>query len=257
LRRFPVLVVFMKPTSLPNLLAFGLLLAGTANLHAETIFEASFDGPAYKDGSELPRGKGKIQHGRWGGDLEKGFSALVTDEKALSGSQSLVLNRVEASDDSVRPAKVWAGFGPDGSGNTRFTKSVSLSCAFLLNRTDGVGEGNVTFTLTGASASVLFAVEIGSDGSVGVRHRGSFGPVGKIVADCWYFLEIIGPDSEQSGGRPTINLYEAKGVERGKLIGSVEAANLPSNFAYAGFSLSNTLPESKVFFDDFQVITRE
>jgi len=247
----------MKLTSFAHLLALGFLISGTLNLRAETIFEASFDDPVYKAGSELPRGQGKIQHGRWGGDSENGFSALVAGEKALSGSQSLLLQRVDVSGDPAKPAKVWAGFGPDGAGNTRFTKPLSLSFAFLLNRTAGSGEGSVIFTLTGASASTLLSVEIGSDGSVGVRHRGAFDPVGGIAADRWYFLEIIAPDPEQPGARPAINLYEANGAERGKLIGSVETSELPPGTTYAGFSLSNTVPESKAFFDDFQAVIRE
>ncbi len=247
----------MKPASLASLLTLGLLLSGTVDLRAETIFEASFDDPVYKTGSGLPLGQGKIQHGRWGGEQEKGFSALVADEKALSGSQSLLLERAEVSDETVKPAKVWAGFGPDGSGNMRFTKSLSLSFALLLNRAGEAGGGNVTFTLTGASASVLCTVEIASDGSVRVRHRGSFDLVGEVVADRWYFLEIVGPDSEQSGARPTINLYEAKGAERGKLIGSAAISEFRPGFVYAGFSLSNTLPQSKIFFDDFRVVIQE
>ncbi len=248
----------MKHPSLSSLLALGFFLFGAFNLRAETIFEASFEEPVYKTGSRLPLGLGKIEYGRWGSEQKEGFSALIAEEKVLSGSQSLLLERIGTSDESVKPARVWAGFQPDDSGRARYTKPLSLSFAFLLQRKDGAeGEGKGVFTLVGASASELFAVEIDSDGSVVVRYRNSIDALGNVVADQWYFLDVIGADLEHPGARPLIKLYEAQGEERGKLVGTVEGTELPPNSVYSGFSLSNTLSDSRLFFDNFQAVISE
>lgn len=245
--------------SAPTLALFSILyslIAPVSSLHAEEhVFEANFDDPIYLAGSELPRGIGKLQYGRWGGsEKESGYSILVTDEKSFSGNQSLLLERTESPSDIDRPAKVWAGFRSD---EVRVANALTFSCVFLVQHHSEGERGSLALTLTGASASALFSIEIDQDGGVGVHRAGSSEALGSIVADQWYLLEIIAPDPGEPGARAVVNLYTTKEAQRGELIGTVSTSEFPSEFVYAGFWISNTLSPSKVFFDDFQAVIQD
>ena len=227
--------------------------------HALPLFEENFDeSPPYREGERLPVGFQRISYGRWGSGFVEGFPILVNGENYFSAPFSLVLENMGVEGEPERPADVWAAYGKDNLEEFATTKPTTFSCAFFMTRVDGSEDGCVSVRFATKGGNIIFSVDIGVGGEVGVTMgRDAMEIVGSIKPEQWYFLEVILPDAEESGGRPVVNLYEAKETERGERVGSAEGGVLKADLRYSAFVLSNALPHSKVFFDDFLVTTTD
>jgi|GEM_PF-3249566 len=248
----------MKNVNLMKWLVSGFLLIGVVILRAAPVFEESFDDSShYTAGGNLPLGYGQIAYGKWYADRIEGISIVTSEENSLSEPLSLMIETGDLPEEPAEVAQVWATLGFDNVSGASLTKPLTLKCAFLATQVDGDEAHCAVLSVNGPSGSPFFSIQIGMGGTVSTRNQETTDSVGQIVANRWYFLEVLLPDTEQPGASPVVNLYEVKGKEPGEKIGSLQLPELKPGAIYTAVVLSNGHPNSKIFFDDILVTTQD
>jgi hypothetical protein len=242
----------MKSHLLPAL-CWGLtwLLLGQLSLHANVLFQDNFD--RNWNGSEtLATGAGRIERGRWFAN-PTALQIRVTDEKALSSPASIVLEVDDEKKGNTPPKPLWGLWGSPENQTLSIPGPLTFTFGFLVSRTDGSPGAEAVIAARPGTGQVR--IRLGDGGKVLVTGPGKTDEtLAKIKADTWYHLQIALPETtDTSNAESRITLYAATADrERGEALGSVTLTGFPADLLYQGFSLTNTQPGLRVYFDDFR-----